>query len=233
MNQGGTGKPGGGTPPNSPPTNPPAKPRSPVPEGGQQPARPNATAGGSGPAQKPKSGSQPQVQLGSYRIVERIGAGGMGTVYRAVHVELDREVALKVLPSEMNSNPTMVARFKREARAAAQLHHENIVQIYDVKEDRGRIFLALEFVRGQDLSDLITAKKRLSIKQSIGILKQAARALDHAFQKGIVHRDIKPSNFLITQDGKVKLCDMGLALRTDPGDESKVPRDGTTVGTVD
>jgi serine/threonine protein kinase len=157
----------------------------------------------------------------------------MGAVYRAIHVELDREVALKVLPQEMNSNPTMVARFKREARAAAQLQHENIVQIYDVKEDKGRIFLALEFVRGKDLSDVIAAKKQLAVKQSIDVMKQACRALDHAFQKGIVHRDIKPSNFLITDDGRVKLCDMGLALRTDAGEESKVTRDGTTVGTVD
>ncbi len=166
-------------------------------------------------------------------MLERVGAGGMGTVYRAMHVDLDREVAIKVLPPEMNNNPTMVARFKREAKAAAQLQHENIVQIYDVQEDKGRAFLALEFIRGKDLSDLITEKKFLPIKQAIDILRQATRALEHAFQKGIVHRDIKPSNFLITKDGKVKLCDMGLALRTDAGEEAKVTRDGTTVGTVD
>src|SRR5262245_41553409 len=224
-------KSGSGSGPVKPGSGPAAKPAS--GGSGAQPRPSGSGASGTAAAPSGKSGGQQQVQLGSYRIMERIGAGGMGTVYRAVHVELDREVALKVLPPEMNSNPTMVARFKREAKAAAQLHHENIVQIYDVKEDRGRNFLALEFVRGKDLSDLIAANKQLSIKQSIGILKQAARALDHAFQKGIVHRDIKPSNFLITQDGKVKLCDMGLALRVDAADESKVTRDGTTVGTVD
>jgi serine/threonine-protein kinase len=157
----------------------------------------------------------------------------MGSVYRALHVDLDREVALKVLPAEMGSNPTMVARFKREAKAAAQLQHENIVQIYDVSEDKGRHFLALEFVRGRDLGDLITHKKRLPLKVAIEFLKQAARALDHAYQRGIVHRDIKPSNFLITAQGKVKLCDLGLALRSDAGQEAKVTREGTTVGTVD
>jgi serine/threonine-protein kinase len=253
MTQGGTGKPESGDKSQQNAAQP-ARPKSGQPKSLSGQARPSGAApspkpsggsgkpasgvpkqGSSGASATPagKSGSQPQILLGSYRIVERIGAGGMGTVYRAVHVELDREVALKVLPPEMNSNPTMVARFKREARAAAQLHHENIVQIYDVKEDKGRNFLALEFVRGQDLSDLITAKKQLPVRQAIDILKQASRALDHAFQKGIVHRDIKPSNFLITQDGKVKLCDMGLALRTDAGEESKVTRDGTTVGTVD
>lgn len=242
MSQSGAEKPESGSRPTPPPTRPalPVKPgagaaRPPVQ---QIPAGSAASGVGPSPTAKPpataaKSGSQPQLQVGGYRIVERIGAGGMGTVYRAVHVELDREVALKVLPPEMNSNPTMVARFKREAKAAAQLQHENIVQIYDVNEDRGRPYLALEYVRGKDLSDIITLKKQLPVKQSIDILKQAALALDHAFQKGIVHRDIKPSNFLITQDGKVKLCDMGLALRTDGGQEAKVTRDGTTVGTVD
>jgi serine/threonine-protein kinase len=157
----------------------------------------------------------------------------MGTVYRAVHVEMEREVALKVLPPEMSKNETMVARFKREAKAAAQLQHENIVQVFDVKEDKGRYFIAMEFIRGKDLSDLIAEKKMLPVKQAIDILRQATRALEHAFQKGIVHRDIKPSNFIVTKDGKVKLCDMGLALRTDAGEEAKVTRDGTTVGTVD
>jgi serine/threonine-protein kinase len=180
-----------------------------------------------------KSGPQPQLQIGSYRILERIGAGGMGTVYKAVHVELDRIVALKVMPPEMNNNPTNVARFKREAKAAAQLQHENIVQIYDVSEDKGRHYLALEFIKGRDLSDIIAKKKMLPAKESVEILKGATNALQHAFEKGIVHRDIKPSNFLITENNVVKLCDMGLALRADAGEESKVTRDGTTVGTVD
>jgi serine/threonine-protein kinase len=242
MSQGGAEKPESGGKPSGPPARPaqPAKPGSGPqrPAAQQKPQGPGASAVRPAPPAKPaanppKAGTPPQLQLGSYRIVERIGAGGMGTVYRAVHVDLDREVALKVLPPEMNSNPTMVARFKREAKAAAQLQHENIVQIYDVQEDKGRNYLALEFIRGKDLSDVITLKKHLPVKQSIDILKQAARALDHAYQKGIVHRDIKPSNFLITPDGKVKLCDMGLALRTDAGEEAKVTRDGTTVGTVD
>jgi serine/threonine-protein kinase len=192
-----------------------------------QPAPPGK---GAAPA---KSGTQPQLQIGSYRILERIGAGGMGTVYKAVHVELDRIVALKVMPPEMNNNPTNVARFKREAKAAAQLQHENIVQIYDVSEDKGRHYLALEFIKGRDLSDIIAKKKMLPAKESVEILKGATKALQHAFEKGIVHRDIKPSNFLITETNVVKLCDMGLALRADAGEESKVTRDGTTVGTVD
>ncbi len=223
------------------PPGPPAPGRTPPPTPGSSGThRPVPPPGPSGSrvghsAKSGKSLASSNVQIGSYRILERIGAGGMGAVYRAVHVELDREVAIKLMPPHMNSNPIMVARFKREARAAAQLQHENIVQIYDVDVDpeRGNHYLALEFVRGSDLSDVIARKKRLAVPVAVDYLKQAARALDHAFRKGIVHRDIKPSNFLITPEGKVKLCDMGLALRTDAGDESKVTRDGTTVGTVD
>ena len=243
MSQGGTGKPESGGKPQSQQPRPAqsgkpgaagAKPASQKPAGpGASGARPAPQSGQ--PASSPKVNTQQQVQIGSYRVLERVGAGGMGTVYRAMHVELEREVALKVMSKEMNANATMVARFKREAKAAAVLQHENIVQIYDVGEDkeRGIHYLALEFVRGRDLADLIEKKKILPVKEAIEYLKQSAQALQCAFDKGIVHRDIKPSNFLITTEGKVKLCDMGLALRTEAGEESKVTRDGTTVGTVD
>src|SRR5207247_10397643 len=118
-----------------------------------------------------KAAIRTQQRIGNYRVVERVGVGGMGAVYRAVHVELDREVALKILPPEMNSNPTMVARFKQEAKAAAQLQHENIVQIYDVSEDKGRHFLALEFINGKDLADVIAQNKKLTQKHALGNLK--------------------------------------------------------------
>lgn len=236
MSQGDAGKTDGPNGPKKP--EPGRKPVRPPPAG--MPVPKPAVPGRSDPpgrSTRPptaKTASDSRIQLGPYRLLEKIGAGGMGTVYRAVHVELDREVALKVLPAQLASNPTMVARFKREAKAAAQLQHENIVQIHDVSEEKGTHFIALEFIRGSDLHDLITKKKHLSLKEAIDYLKQATLALDHAFQKGIVHRDIKPSNFLITKEGgKVKLCDMGLALRTDAGDESKITRDGSTVGTVD
>ncbi|HID20996.1 MAG TPA: serine/threonine protein kinase, partial [Planctomycetaceae bacterium] len=173
------------------------------------------------------------VQIGRYRVVEKVGAGGMGAVYRAIHVDLQREVALKILPSAMAKNPTMVARFKREARAAAKLQHENIVQIFDVSEEGGRYLLAMEFVRGRDLADIIAQRKIIPVREAVQYLIQAARALDHAHRQGLVHRDIKPSNFIITPEGKLKLCDMGLAVPVDVEEESRVTRDGTTVGTVD
>jgi len=182
-----------------------------------------------------QTGEIEHLTVGPYRILDKVGEGGAGAVYRALHAELGREVALKILPAEMAKNPTTVARFKREARSAAQLQHGNIVAIYDVGEAAGTHYLALEFVKGKDLYDLIRQKGRLSVTESVHILMQACQALVHAHEMGIVHRDIKPSNFLISADAVVKLADMGLARRFsgDVEEEAQITRDGTTVGTVD
>ena len=174
-------------------------------------------------------------QLGSYQVLERIGSGGMGNVYKAVHVGLDRQVALKILPTQYARNPRLLARFRREAKAAAALEHENIVAIHDQGEINGVCYIAMELVEGEDLADRIQRKGRLSTRESVEIVKQAARALGHAHSRGIIHRDIKPSNLLMRKrDGVVKLADMGLAQRLrDEESEAQVTRDGTTVGTVD
>jgi tetratricopeptide (TPR) repeat protein len=160
----------------------------------------------------------------------------MGEVYRARDVELDREVALKVLPADMVGNTAAVERFRREAKHAARLSHKNIVTLYDWGQDGGTWFLALEFIEGTDLSSRIHLKGHLSPREAWIITVQAARALDHAHQRGIVHRDVKPSNFLLTRQGgklRVKLTDLGLARTTTTDEQFRVTRDGTTVGTID
>jgi serine/threonine-protein kinase len=175
------------------------------------------------------------LRIGKYEVLRHIASGGMGAVYRARDVEAGREVALKVLSPELAANPTMIERFRREARAAAQLRHENIVGLYEFGEVAGTYFLALEFVDGIDLHDYIQHHGPLSADLAREFLKQAVKALAHAHAHGIVHRDIKPSNFLVTEkDGQplVKLTDLGLARQVRAA-EGRITRDGTTVGTVD
>lgn len=171
--------------------------------------------------------------LGKYAIVRRLGAGGMGTVYLAEDADLKRTVALKVLPRDRAENPTLVKRFKAEGQAAAQLHHKNIVQVYEAGEIDGYLYLALEFVDGIDLHAWIKKRGPLPVKRSLLIIQQVAQALQHAFEKNIVHRDIKPSNLMIKADGTVKLADMGLARSIDETLDTSITRDGTTVGTID
>lgn len=171
--------------------------------------------------------------LGKYELVRKIGAGGMGTVFLAMDTQLKRTVALKVLPRERASNPTLVMRFQSEAQAAAQLKHDNIVTVYDAGNVDGHLFIALEYVEGTDVYDLVTKRGSLPVPRSIEIIKQVARALEHAHKQGIVHRDIKPSNLLLNSEGMVKLTDMGLARSIDETMPTGITREGTTVGTVD
>ncbi len=174
-------------------------------------------------------------RVGKYEILELVAKGGMGTVYKARDLELDRVVALKVLPPFTAAQPKMLDRFRREARAAARLHHENIVTVYEFGERDGVFLLAMEYVPGVDLQDYIEKRSKLPPEEARQIILQATRALAHAHDQKIVHRDVKPSNFLLTRkDGRlvVKLTDMGLAIQPDE-DEYRLTREGTTVGTVD
>jgi len=172
-------------------------------------------------------------QLGKYQIERKIGAGGMGTVFLARDSELKRTVALKVLPQDKAANPTLVRRFRAEAQAAAQLRHPNIVAVYDSGEADGYLYIAMEFVDGRDLFEMVALRGVVPIRRSIDIIKQVAAALQHAYEQNIVHRDIKPSNLLIRRDGVVKLTDLGLARSVDDTLETNITRAGTTVGTVD
>ncbi len=172
-------------------------------------------------------------QLGKYQIQKKLGAGGMGTVFLAIDTELKRTVALKVLAKERAENPILVKRFKSEAQSAAQLTHPNIVHVYEAGEADGFLYIALEYVDGIDTLELLRKRGIVPVKRSIDIIKQTCKALQHAFEKGIVHRDIKPSNLMIRQDGTIKLADMGLARSVDDTIDTNITRAGTTVGTVD
>lgn len=181
-----------------------------------------------------KAGQPAQLRtLGRYVIEKKVGAGGMGAVYRARDDQLKRMVALKVLPRDKAENPTLVKRFQSEAQAAANLKHPNIIGVYDAGEVDGYLYIAMEFVKGIDVGDLVIRKGVLSAKRSLDIVKQVTVALQHAYEQNIVHRDIKPSNLMIDEEGTVKLADMGLARSLNEEESSSITRDGTTVGTVD
>jgi tetratricopeptide (TPR) repeat protein/predicted Ser/Thr protein kinase len=163
-----------------------------------------------------------------YRIEKKIGAGGMGEVFLAEDTRLNRKVALKFLPTELTSDPEVKARFTREAQAAAALNHPNIITVYEVAEFQNRLFLAMEYVEGESLRDLL-AERELRISEMIDIGMQICQGLAKAHQAGIVHRDIKPQNVLIDRDGRVRIVDFGLAkLKGD----AKITHAGSTLGTV-
>jgi eukaryotic-like serine/threonine-protein kinase len=196
-------------------------------------------------------GGQHMLRIGKYEVQAYIATGGMGAVYRALDVDLGRTVALKILQPELARKPKVVERFRREARSAARLNHENIVTVYEFAEVKGTYLLALEYVDGTDLHQYVTSRGRCAPDEACRLTIQAARALAHAHGQGIVHRDIKPSNFLLTQrEGKqsVKLTDFGLARAMGEDEPLPVPLRavsgplhyvtrlttlGSTVGTVD
>jgi Tol biopolymer transport system component len=148
--------------------------------------------------------------LSHYRIVDKIGTGGMGEVYRATDTTLGRDVAIKVLPPEVAQDPDRLGRFRREAHLLASLNHPNIAAIYGLEEEGGQPFLALELVDGEDLKQRL-ARGAIPVDEALEIAKQIAEALEEAHAKGIVHRDLKPANVKLTPTGKVKVLDFGLA----------------------
>ena len=178
-------------------------------------------------------------RLGSYEIVSPLGAGGMGEVYRARHLKLGRDVAVKVLPRDLASDPERRHRFEREARAASALNHPNIVTIHDVDEHDGSLYIAMELVEGRTLRQLL-GEGPLPVGRLLALARQIAEGLAKAHAAGIVHRDLKPENLMLTGDGLVKILDFGLAkLATqdaDAGSESttiqQATRGGMVLGTV-
>jgi serine/threonine protein kinase len=171
-------------------------------------------------------------RLGPYEMIERVGAGGMASVLRAIDVQLGRIVALKILTPELARDPDRVTRFQFEARAAAKLDHENIARVYGCGEDQGLHFIAFEFVEGTTLRDLFARSGSLPVSEALPLLLQVAEGLAHAAERGVVHRDVKPSNIIVTPTGRAKLVDMGLARHMDSA-SGGVTQSGVTLGTFD
>jgi len=150
-----------------------------------------------------------------YIVLERLGRGASGTVYRAKDTQLDEFIALKVLPPELITDNTAVERMREEVRIAKKLRHDNIAAVYDFQIDRakGWCFITMELVDGSDLITLLREKGELGLEEVLGIVEQVASALDYAHKKGVIHRDIKPHNIMLAKDGAVKVTDFGIAKR--------------------
>jgi serine/threonine protein kinase len=154
-------------------------------------------------------------RIKQYRILDRVGRGGMATVYRAKDAQTGRTVALKVMHPHLAKDPKYVERFRREAETAKSLDDPHIVKVLDYDDEDGNYFLVMEYVRGKTLQQLIHEAGSLTVEQALGIASQIARALDNAHRRGIVHRDIKPQNLMVTPEGLVKAMDFGIAKAAD------------------
>src|SRR5687767_5660111 len=155
-------------------------------------------------------------KLGAYEIVDKIGEGGMGEVYRARDSKLKREVAIKVLPAELANDPERLARFQREAEVLASLNHPHIAHVYGLEGNA----LVMELVEGEDLAERLK-RGPIPLDEALPIARQIAEALEAAHDHGIVHRDLKPANVKVRPDGTVKVLDFGLAKAIDPGTGSR------------
>jgi serine/threonine protein kinase len=190
------------------------------------------------------NGKAPELFIGSYVIMDKVGEGGMGKVYRAKQVLLDREVALKIVRPNLVANKLVRKRYDREVETASALHHTNIVSVFDAGEVAGRYYLAMEFVDGIDLARLMREYRVLEVAEACEYARQAALGLQYAHDQGFVHRDIKPSNIIVagerhlpqaTEPAIVKILDMGLvrSVGFDDGGGGDLTRAGTVVGTPD
>jgi serine/threonine protein kinase len=176
-------------------------------------------------AQAVYQGKTKGLVVGNYVVLDKLGEGGMGYVYKARHRRMNRIVALKMLPAQVAKSPDSVRRFQQEVEAAAKLSHPNIVTAYDADEANGLHFLVMEYVEGQDLAALVRDRGPLPVSKALDYVVQAAKGLEYAHRRKVVHRDIKPSNLLLDGEGTVKILDMGLARF-----QREVSAEGSTAG---
>jgi serine/threonine protein kinase len=169
--------------------------------------------------------------LAGYKIMEKIGSGGMGTVYRAEQISMSRDVALKVLYHRYSQDEVFVKRFIREARSAGGLNHSNIVRVYDVGQENGFYFMSMEFVKGRSVHDILIDEGCMAPERALDVIVQTARALEHAQKRDIIHRDVKPENIIIDEEGHVKLADLGLAKNIGMAQEASMTVEGQVMGT--
>ncbi|MBV8201861.1 MAG: serine/threonine protein kinase, partial [Acidobacteria bacterium] len=167
--------------------------------------------------------------IGNYRIVEKVGAGGMGTVYRAVDLMLEREVAIKAIRPELSREPEIVERFRAEAKMLARLNHPAIATIYSFFVEGEDLYLAMEFVRGRSLAWLLHNAGPLPWERALPLLAGALDGIEQAHRAGIVHRDLKSENLMLTESGTVKVMDFGIARLVGSG---RLTRTGLLVGTL-
>lgn len=172
-----------------------------------------------------------EIKLGKYTLIEEIGRGGYGTVYRAYDTMLKVERAVKVLHPALVADPEFIERFKREAQLAAQLEHSNIVPVYDLGEDQGRFFLAMKYMPGGSLKDVLAKEEHIPFDRAVEIASQIAEALGFAHSRGLVHRDVKPGNILLEQDGTARLSDLGFAKALSSANSASLSVSGGIVGT--
>lgn len=176
----------------------------------------------------------PGAMIGPYELLDQIGGGGMGRVFRAFEASVGRTVALKLLSPNQAADPQTLARFQNEARAAGRLNHPNIVQVFSAGEVQGIPFIALEFIEGKNVRALVEESGGLAVGEAVRYAIQVAEALEHAWSRGVVHRDVKPSNILVLPDGRVKLIDFGLArMHEGTGRSRDLTSSGMTLGTFD
>ncbi len=198
------------------------------------PAAPDTHSVGDGSGSRSMTRTlEPGRQIGGYRIEAMIGAGGMGQVYRATQLSMNRLVALKVLAPRLTRNARFRDRFLREARAAGRLHHPNLIAVHDVNEADGLLYFSMELVEGTSIRDLIGELGTIDEERALDIIRQTLDALRYAHERGIIHRDIKPDNLMLTRTGMVKVADLGLSRSDNPDDDGDefTTKTGTMMGT--
>lgn len=182
-------------------------------------------------------GSRPspvQMSLGEYDLIQPLGQGGMGQVYEAIHRRLQKRVAIKVIRLDHQDNQQLFARFEREIKAAGQMHHPHLIEAHDAGEQDGQLYLVMEFLQGTDLKQYIQQHGPMTPIKACELVRQAAMALQHLHEKGLVHRDVKPSNLMLTPEGQIKLLDLGLARwQAEREGDSSLTAQGCYLGTPD